>query len=99
MCELPWVDRLGFDNWVKISYSKVDSLTKEKIWKECLKYENDEESLVSHDEEVKSYTVSMTEDKELKILNLIEDKLDNDWYKSTESDDDDLDRMVEYLDL
>ena len=82
---------MSFDNWVKIRYGKVDSLTKEKIWKECMKDENDEESLDSPDEEVKSFMVSMNEDKELQILDLIEDKLDNNWYKSTELDDDDLD--------
>lgn len=98
-CELPWVNRLSFDNWVKIRYGKVDSLTKERIWKECLKGENNEESLDSPDEETKSYTVSMNEDKELQILDLIEDKLNDDWYKGTESDDDDIDGMVEYLDL
>jgi hypothetical protein len=29
--ELPWLDRLGFNNWIKIRYRKVNASSKEKI--------------------------------------------------------------------
>lgn len=81
--KLPWVDRLSFNDWVKIKYGKVDYLTKEKIWQEHTKeeMEKEKEDLTEEIEEGSS------EIKDNLILEMIEDKLDESWYKGTESDD------------
>lgn len=98
-CELPWVDRLSFNDWVKIKYGKVDYLTKEKIWQEHTRSMDKEEQEDSDEDLDEACEESPSEDRNHQILNLIEDKLEDSWYKGSELDDDDLNEIVKYLDL
>ena len=34
--DLPWLERLSFEDWVKIKYGRIDATTKEKIWRGCM---------------------------------------------------------------
>lgn len=99
--ELPWLDNLGFDNWVKIKYGKVDALTKEKIWKGCMSKEDPSNEVPNEisevtDEDTKDST--RNENEECKRV-LVEDLLDDKWFKGTESDDDDIEGILDYLEL
>ena len=98
-CKLPWVDRLSFNDWVKIKYGKVDYLTKEKIWQEHTRSMDEEEQEDSDEDLDKACEASPSDDRNQPILNLIKDKLEDSWYKGTESDDDDLEGIVDDLDL
>ena len=60
---------------------------------------DEEECKDSHEDETQDYTINPNKDRNRQILELIEDKLDDDWYKGTDSDDDDLEGIVDYLDL
>ena len=96
--ELPWMDRLNFNYWVVIRYGRVDSLTKGKIWKDYMKDVSTSRREESNEEE-REYTANWNGDRDQKIRDLMEDKLDDNWYKGTEFDDDDLKGIVDYLDL
>lgn len=47
--ELPWLDRLGFNNWIKIRYRKVNASSKEKIQKGCMKMEAPSDERIPND--------------------------------------------------
>jgi hypothetical protein len=99
---LPLLDRLSFEDWVKIKYGRIYATTKEKIWKGCMskfdpsECEVDNEPIVAKEEEHK---IKWGEEKDRCKKELIEDKLDNEWFKGTESDDDDIDGIIYYLEL
>ena len=94
--ELPWVNGVTFNDWVKIKYGKTDSSTKERIWKEHSKSMDEDEQEDSYEE---NYEIEPKDERNQKILDLIEEKLDKNWYKDTESDNDDLGGIIYYLEL
>ena len=60
----------------------------------------DEEKQKDSDKDLdKACEASLSDDRNQPILNLIKDKLEDSWYKETESDDDDLEGIVDDLDL
>ena len=47
---LEWVDNLGFDDWIKIKYGKIDAATRDKIWKGCVSSKIPQECRENNDE-------------------------------------------------
>ena len=82
-----------------MKYGEVDYLTKEKILQEHTKSMDEEEHENSDEDKGQACETSPSVDRDRQIFKLIEDKLDKDWYKGTESDDDDLEGIVDYIDL
>jgi hypothetical protein len=100
--DLPWLDRLGFNVSIKIKYGRVDASTTESFWKGCMNEEN--LSNCTNDNDAKDeigddYKTNWGEEKDRCKKELIQDKLDDDWFKETDSDDDDIDRIMDYLEL
>ncbi|GJU09802.1 reverse transcriptase domain-containing protein [Tanacetum coccineum] len=92
--ELEW-ENLSLNDWMRIRYGKICKMTGERIrkdyWRERFGDEGDdlEENLEDPEE--------CEEDKANTILGVIHDKLNNDWFNNTSEDEDDLERILDYL--
>ena len=60
---------------------------------------DDEENEEPDTDDSEDCEMKSDEDRDRKLLNLIEERLHEGWYKDTESDDDDLEGIVDYLEL
>nr|GEV58474.1 hypothetical protein [Tanacetum cinerariifolium] len=59
-------------------------VTKERIFKDCWRFKDEEDDLDENLENSEEYE----EDKANKILRVIHDKLNNDWFNNTSEDED-----------
>lgn len=84
---------------MKIKFGTTDSLTKERIWKEHSKSIDEEEHKDSDTDNEEGYEMRPNEDRDRRILDLIEERLDDNWHKDTKSNDDELEGIVDYLEL
>ena len=90
---MEWVNNLGFDDWIKIKYGKVDAVTKEKIWIgcmsrsslcECKAYEHEYNETIQGDEQNQQRK---------------ENREERPQKDGTSFDDDDIDGIMDYLKL
>ncbi|GKB45914.1 reverse transcriptase domain-containing protein [Tanacetum coccineum] len=91
--ELEW-DELSLNDWMRIRYGKICKMTRDRIlqdyWKNRFGNEEDSEENSEDPEECR-------EDRNNAILGSIHDKLDDDWFRGTSEDEDDLDGILDYL--
>ena len=91
--DLEWVNNLGFDDWIKIKYGKVDDVTKEKIWIGCMGRSSLCECK-AYEHKYKETTLDIEQNQLRK-----ETSKESSCKDGTSSDDDDTDGIMDYLEL
>ncbi|GJX20238.1 zinc knuckle CX2CX4HX4C containing protein [Tanacetum coccineum] len=91
---LEW-EELSLNDWMKIRYGKVFKMNRERIlkdhWRE--RFGDEEDDIEENLEDLEEYR----EDKANAIMEAIHDKLNDDWFKDTREDKDDLEGIIDYL--
>lgn len=80
----------------------MDASTKEKIWKGCMSEEDPSEEEIPNDtsEEMNDdHKDTWGDEKEDCKRELVEELLNDEWFKGTESNDDDIEGIMDYLEL
>ncbi|GJW42445.1 phospholipase-like protein [Tanacetum coccineum] len=109
--DVAW-EGMSFEDWVRVSHGKVCEMTKERILKDYWRREPDQEETININQkfnptqEENTKTEEDCEDlenfgeKKIElILDAVLDKLDDDWFTGIINDEDNLDRMVVYMEL
>ncbi|GJR88094.1 reverse transcriptase domain-containing protein [Tanacetum coccineum] len=80
---------------MKIRYGKVCKMTRERILKDHLRerFGDEEDDIEKNLEDPEEYR----EDKANTIIEAIHDKFNDDWFKDTSEDEDDLEGIIDYL--
>nr|GEW64017.1 hypothetical protein [Tanacetum cinerariifolium] len=87
-------ETLVLNDWMRIRYGKVCKMTGERILKDYWRegFGDEEDDLEENLEDLEE----CGEDKENKILGVIHDKLNNDWFNNTSEDENDLEGILDY---
>ncbi|GJR65460.1 RNA-directed DNA polymerase, eukaryota [Tanacetum coccineum] len=83
LVDVAW-EGMSFKDWMRVSNGKVDKMTEERIWKDCWKQDLKDDSDCENEEK------NFRDERMELILDVIEDRLNDDWFTSMTDDEDDL---------